>query len=1248
MNIKSKISKLVSGLLCFSMIFSNVLPAHAADAVITENTLDGEDLSVNERNLEDITVTYKQASSFFVTIPKTIVLDGWKQSTYAVKVSGDIGAEQCVYVAPVDMIADTENIDFYMKDQASENAKEDVVANVTHNKFHWNAAEVAEGYRQDDNLVSAPDLTAGVWRGIFQMEIKLETHVTHKHNYVETITKEPTCTETGEKTYTCDCGDSYTEEIPATGHHYGDDDKCTGCGELNPDHKHSYTETITKEPTTTEEGEKTYICRCGDTYTEAIPVIRVLTTDGDIAMGAGETAEAHAYINGEIVDSEVKWMSNNANITVDNGVIKTKASAIVGETADITVVANNSTDIVSAKSVLSKLGIMDVAHADDALTASFTVTVVDIEFSKSELNIYPGESDTVTATIIPTSIEGTVVWTRTAVSGINLVKSGNTVTIDVADDMTTGKSYDIIATFGEFSKKITVNIVSPHTHNYVATITKEATCAETGLKTFTCTCGDSYTELVPALGHNYASTYTIDVEATCTVEGSKSKHCSRCDAKTDVTAIPVIEHRYVDNTNLVSWENTSNGTYAFVKEGTKWTSNNKSVKSSTATSTWTITLDKDTEYSLKYKVSSEASYDKLTVKLDSTTIANAISGAGEEITYTTTLTAGTHTLTATYEKDTSTDKNDDCGYVILEDIGESNHKCTICNNEEAHDYQEIIKEATCTKAGEKTYSCSVCGNSYTEVIPATGHNYVNNICSECGDKYDPYSMASDKAYLDWNYTLDDTDNTITLNYYTGSSTDVTVYGSYPIKGKVYATKLASNDAGSKDAYMFAGLSNLKTVKFSNHIDTSETINMGYMFYNCSGLTSINVSGIDTSKVQKMNQMFYGCSALTQLDVSNFDTSNVTSMKSMFYGCESLSSLDIRGWNTENVKNMSYMFYNCKKITSLNLVAFDTSNVTDMSNMFYYCESLSNLDVRGWNTSNVTNMYRMFMRCESLTSINVSSFNTSNVTDMSWMFESCTSLTSLDLSNFDTSNVTNMEEMFSGNAVNSMKLTNLDLSNFNTSKVTDMSGMFRYCSLLTNLNLNNFDTSNVTNMGQMFTSCSSLTNLNVSSFNTSNVTRMKEMFDLCSSLTNLDVSNFDTSSVTSMYAMFMRCESLTKLDLSNFNTSKVTSMGDMFSYCYKLSDLNVSNFDTSNVTNTMGMFEYCQSLTSLDLSSFDTSKVTSMQATFYRCSKLKTIYATKGKWSTSLAESSTSNYEGNKTKGTYNMFSGCGTSAVTYK
>lgn len=89
----------------------------------------------------------------------------------------------------------------------------------------------------------------------------------HEHSYQEEVTKEATCTEAGEKTFTCDCGDSYTEEIAALGH--------------------EYTDTVTKEPTCTEEGEKTYTCtRCADSYPEAVP------------------AAGHKYADEAVVDTE--------------------------------------------------------------------------------------------------------------------------------------------------------------------------------------------------------------------------------------------------------------------------------------------------------------------------------------------------------------------------------------------------------------------------------------------------------------------------------------------------------------------------------------------------------------------------------------------------------------------------------------------------------------------------------------------------------------------------------------------------------------------------------------------------------------------------------------------------------------------------------------------------------------------------------------------------------------------------------
>ena len=75
----------------------------------------------------------------------------------------------------------------------------------------------------------------------------------HTHSYTEQVTQEPTCTVPGVKTFTCECGDTYTEEIPAIGH--------------------SYTEQVTQEPTCTVPGIKTFTCaNCGDTYTQEIPM----------------------------------------------------------------------------------------------------------------------------------------------------------------------------------------------------------------------------------------------------------------------------------------------------------------------------------------------------------------------------------------------------------------------------------------------------------------------------------------------------------------------------------------------------------------------------------------------------------------------------------------------------------------------------------------------------------------------------------------------------------------------------------------------------------------------------------------------------------------------------------------------------------------------------------------------------------------------------------------------------------------
>ena len=326
MKIKRKMPKLASVLLCFSMVSSNLLPVYATEAVVTETSLeeagengnnependmvntvmlndDVEPQADSDSRYEEIEVSYSQSSTYFVTIPKTITLGADKRAAYSVKVEGDIVANKQVCVVPVDGIEDTEVFDFYMADQIAGSTKEDVVAEVSQAKFYWNHEETAAGYTETDNYVIADSLSAGKWKGTFQMEISMRTDPAHIHNYVGEVTKEPTCTEKGEKTYTCDCGDSYTEEIPAKGHHF-ENGECTDCGEKDPDHKHSYTETITKEPTCTEAGEKTYTCDCGDSYTEEIPAKGHHFEDGECTDCGEKDPDYHKHSYTETITKE--------------------------------------------------------------------------------------------------------------------------------------------------------------------------------------------------------------------------------------------------------------------------------------------------------------------------------------------------------------------------------------------------------------------------------------------------------------------------------------------------------------------------------------------------------------------------------------------------------------------------------------------------------------------------------------------------------------------------------------------------------------------------------------------------------------------------------------------------------------------------------------------------------------------------------------------------------------------------------
>lgn len=81
-----------------------------------------------------------------------------------------------------------------------------------------------------------------------------------------------------------------------------------------------------------------------------------------------------------------------------------------------------------------------------------------------------------------------------------------------------------------------------HIHSYSFEITKAATCEESGEKIYTCGCGDSYSEVIPALGHNTVK--ISSTSATCENGGTSTYKCTRCGYSYITSDSPKKAHDY--------------------------------------------------------------------------------------------------------------------------------------------------------------------------------------------------------------------------------------------------------------------------------------------------------------------------------------------------------------------------------------------------------------------------------------------------------------------------------------------------------------------------------------------------------------------------------------------------------------------------------------------------------------------------------------------------------------------------------
>ena len=243
-----------------------------------------------------------------------------------------------------------------------------------------------------------------------------------------------------------------------------------------------------------------------------------------------------------------------------------------------------------------------------------------------------------------------------------------------------GYSFDGWSTDGETTLDLTditvtedvtyIAVWSCNHDEYSSEVTTEATCTEDGVTTYTCTtCGDTYTETIDATGHAYdytsiTWTWTDDYSsATATVTcANDSSHTLTADATV-----------------------TSETTDATCEEA------------GSITYTATITDDESNSYT-----------DTQTVTIE----------------------ALGHSLTKTDQVDAT----------CTEDGTEAYWTCSTCNklfsDEEGtteitepvtisatdHTYESVVTDPTCTEAGYTTYTCSVCGDTYTaDETEALGH-----------------------------------------------------------------------------------------------------------------------------------------------------------------------------------------------------------------------------------------------------------------------------------------------------------------------------------------------------------------------------------------------------------------------------------------------------------------------------------------------------------------------------------------------
>lgn len=354
----------------------------------------------------------------------------------------------------------------------------------------------------------------------------------HTHSWDSgVVTKQPTCTEAGTKTYTCtSCGKTKTTEIAATGHQhteirnkkeatckaegYTGDTYCTDCetkvssGQAIPKTDHTWDNgKVTTEATCEHTGVRTYICSvCGETKEEETP-----KTD-------------HTYDDGTVTKKPT---------CIETG-IKTYTCTVCQKTKteEIPATGHQHTEIRNKKeATCTETGYTGDTYCKDCGTKLSSGEVIskkahDYEVKDRQkptcttdgyvLSVCKACGDEKQEVLPATGHQHTEIRNKKEATCKAEGYTGDIYCKDCGEKLSDGK---------------TIAKTTEHTWD-AGKVTKAATCTEKGVKTYTCTvCGATKTEEIAATGHQHTEVRN-KVEATCTKEGySGDVYCTDCGTK---------------------------------------------------------------------------------------------------------------------------------------------------------------------------------------------------------------------------------------------------------------------------------------------------------------------------------------------------------------------------------------------------------------------------------------------------------------------------------------------------------------------------------------------------------------------------------------------------------------------------------------------------------------------------------------------------------------------------------------------